>query len=145
MQADWSALTRYPHHDHGDPKKHAWREALLVRLNGIEGLWNRLKSAGLGTQGANRPRVLEMEKVEMLLSLNLLSMSALMLVDQRKQKGLPVNAVPPIALVASQGPATPALGPAQPAASAKAPAGKKKTAARRLGYHGALRRLNTGK
>ena len=66
----------------------------LARLCGIEGLWNRVKSTGLGAAGANRPRVEAKETVEMFVSLNLLSMSALMLVDQRQQLALPLYQVP---------------------------------------------------
>lgn len=117
MQSDWSALTRYPHHRDGDPRKHAMREALLARLVGIEGLWHRVKSTGLGTEGANRPRVEAKETVEMFLSLNLLGMSALMLVDQRQQLNLPVHQVPPVVQPVVAAPAVPA--PAHtPAASA---------------------------
>lgn len=59
------------------------REAMLIRLNGIESLFNRVKSRNLGTAGADRNRMISFETQQALLSLSLLSMTALTLTDQR--------------------------------------------------------------
>ena len=91
MQIDWSALTRYPHYPEGDPRDYAMREALLVRVNQVDSLFNRLESGHLGTDGAARTRVLAKETVEALISLRLLSFTALSLADQRIQKGVGVS------------------------------------------------------
>jgi hypothetical protein len=110
MQIDWSALTRYPHYPQGNPRDYAMREALLVRVNQVDSLFNRLESGHLATAGATRTRVLAKETVEALISLRLLSFTALTLADERIQKGVGVSL--------PNGP----LAPTHPVASAHAPA-----------------------
>lgn len=90
----WHRLTRYPHHMAGDPQRHAWRLAMLARLNGVESIFNRLKAGKmLGTKGADRTRLLDMRSVEALLSLACLSMSALSLACEREHLGVKVPAL----------------------------------------------------
>lgn len=95
---DWSRLTRYPHHKHGDPQRHAFRLSMLTRLNGVEGIFNRLKAGKiLGVKGADRTRLLDRSSVEALISLALLSMTALQLACERERLGIivqPVGAAP---------------------------------------------------
>jgi hypothetical protein len=80
----WTRLTFFPHHPHGHPERYAMREAMLVRLNQVEGLFNRLKAGKvLGNQGAARLRLTEDTPVEGLFSLACLSMTASMLAEQR--------------------------------------------------------------
>jgi hypothetical protein len=134
-QINWSALTRIPHHALGRPKLYAFRQAMLVRLNGVEGIFNRLKSRNLGTQGAGRPRVVNKETVEALLSVSLLSMTALTLADQRAQHGithtLPSPTTAPAATSGAPA-APPATGPstvggpssAAPTSAGQPPAGR---------------------
>lgn len=98
--ADWSRLTKYPHHPHGNPKLYAMRQALLVRLNHCESLWNRLKSAGLGTDSADRMRTIKPDTAEAVASLALLGYTALAVADQRQQRAI--------------GPYAPAAGNPQP-------------------------------
>ncbi|MBA2357069.1 MAG: hypothetical protein H0V84_01405 [Actinobacteria bacterium] len=89
MSTSWRRLTRYPHHPHGDPKRYAMREAMLLRLNQIEGIGNRLKSGlHLGSEGETRTRILSYSTVEGLFGLGCLSMTALALADQRIQLGI---------------------------------------------------------
>ena len=35
MKNDWSRLTFYPNHGHGNARRHAHRQAMIARLNGI--------------------------------------------------------------------------------------------------------------
>lgn len=94
MQADWRRLTYYPHFNHGGPApdRHAYRLAMLTRLNGIEGLWERLEvGRNLGTQDGNRTRVKDLGSHETIISLALLSMTATVLADQRRQAGIPLQ------------------------------------------------------
>lgn len=87
MQNDWSRLTFYPKHGHGNPRRQAHRLAMISRLNGIEQLFNRLKTGKkLGTVGTDRSRVREMEKHEALISLAFMSMTALTVADVREQR-----------------------------------------------------------
>ncbi len=83
---DWSRLTRFPHHPFGDPKKYAKRQALLTRLNRVESLWNRLKSGGLGVQGADRMRTLPMDTIDTVVSLAMLGFTGLATADQRQRR-----------------------------------------------------------
>jgi hypothetical protein len=85
MGVNWNKLTHYPHYPEGNPKRHAEREAMLVRLNGVESIFNRVKSGNLATAGAARTRIEEMTSVEALLSLSLLGMTGLAVADQRLQ------------------------------------------------------------
>jgi hypothetical protein len=92
----WLRLTRYPHHMHGDPERHAWRLAMLARLNGVESIFNRLKAGKvLGTKGADRTRLLNRASLEALLSLACLSMSALSLACEREHLGIVLPKPPP--------------------------------------------------
>jgi hypothetical protein len=93
LKADtsWHRLTRYPHHSSGDPQRYAWRIAMLARLNGIEGVFNRLKAGKLlGTKGADRTRLLSIHSIEALFSMACLSMSALMLACEREHLGVAI-------------------------------------------------------
>jgi hypothetical protein len=115
---DWSRLTRYPHHPHGDKKKYAMRQALLVRLNHVESLWNRMKSGGLGNGGAKRIRTLPVDTIEAAMSLRMLSFTGLALADQRRERKLgPYAPVQPTRVVIPQAVQPAALQPAaaQPA------------------------------
>lgn len=86
---NWHRLTRYPHHAHGDPRRYAFRQAMLIRLNGAESLFNRLKAGKLlGTKGADRTRFTDINVVEALLSLACLSFTALSLACEREQLGV---------------------------------------------------------
>ncbi len=91
MKTDWSKLTFYPHFRVGraSETKHAYRRAMLVRLNGIEGIFERLQiGRKLGTEGADRTRIRNKGAHEMIISLGLLSMTAATLADQRRQRGI---------------------------------------------------------
>src|SRR5690606_31025089 len=60
MAADWSRLVHYPHYDDGPTarKRYAERQAFLTRLNGMEGVFQRLQNGkNLGTKGAARTRI----------------------------------------------------------------------------------------
>jgi hypothetical protein len=96
MKTDWSKLTFYPHHANGNPRRHAQRQAVLARLNQVEGLFNRLKAGRkLATPGAARTRIRDKGSVEALISLAMLSFTALTVVDQRQQHGQrPVGPTP---------------------------------------------------
>lgn len=106
-KVDWSVLTEYPHFKDGAAKKYWLRQALLVRLNGIESLWNRVKSGGLGVNGADRPRVLDRETVEAVVSLAMLGYTAFTVADQRRERKI--------------GPYAPTAITAQPTATSAAP------------------------
>jgi hypothetical protein len=87
MAADWSRLTHYPHHKEGHlaEKRYAERQALLSRLNGMEGIFQRLQNGkNLGTKGAARTRIRDKEAHETIISLALMSMTAAALADQRE-------------------------------------------------------------
>jgi hypothetical protein len=83
---EWSLLTQYPHFPQGDAKKYATRQALLIRLNQVESLWNRLKSAGLGVKSAKRMRTLPMETIDAAVSLAFLGFTGLATADQRQRR-----------------------------------------------------------
>lgn len=86
MKTDWSKLTFYPHHAHGKPRRYAQRQAMLARLSQAESLFNRVKAGRkLATPGAARTRLRDKDSIDALLSLALLSMTALTVVDQRQQ------------------------------------------------------------
>ena len=86
MKPDWSKLTFYPHHAHGNPRRYAQRQAMLARVNQAESPFNRVKAGRkLATPGAARTRLRDKDSVDALLSLALLSMTALTVVDQRQQ------------------------------------------------------------
>jgi hypothetical protein len=90
MAADWSRLTHYPHHKEGHlaEKRYAERQALLSRLNGMEGIFQRLQNGkNLGTKGAARTRIRDKEAHETIISLALMSMTAAALADQREVHG----------------------------------------------------------
>ena len=95
MSVAWHRLTRYPHHPHGDQQKYAMRQAMLIRLNQIESLGNRLKAGlHLGNAGAARTRILSKDTLEALFSLGCLSMTSLSLADQRIQHGIDQTLAP---------------------------------------------------
>jgi hypothetical protein len=80
----WTRLTYFPHHPNGNPERYAMRQAMLVRLNQVEGLFNRLKAGKfLGNEGAARTRVLDDVALEGLFSLACLSMTASLVAEQR--------------------------------------------------------------
>jgi hypothetical protein len=88
MQANWRRLTFYPHNDEGPTamKRFAFRQAMLSRLNGMEGIFNRLQSGkNLGTKGADRTRIRDKAAHESIISIALMSMTAATLTDQRAQ------------------------------------------------------------
>jgi hypothetical protein len=129
---NWFRLTRYPHHPHGDPRRYAFRQAMLIRLNGAESLFNRLKAGKLlGAKGADRTRFIDINVVEALLSLACLSFTALALACEREHLGVapqhvsvagpvvtPVTQLPPpVAPVPTPTPA-PVVAPAATASSA---------------------------
>lgn len=96
MKTDWSKLTFYPHHLHGNPRRYATRQAMLARLNQVEGLFNRVKAGRkLATPGADRNRLRDKQTVDGLLSLALLSFTALTVVDQRDRRAPSSNDLPP--------------------------------------------------
>jgi hypothetical protein len=131
---DWSRLTRYPHFASGDPKKYAKRQALLVRLNHVESLWNRLKSAGLGVQSADRIRTLPMDTIDAAVSLAFLGFTGLATADQRHRRKIgpyatgTASAAPASPTVVPNPAAPPAAVSAPAAASAAAPASARQTA-----------------
>jgi hypothetical protein len=82
--ANWGRLTFYPHHGVGHPERFAMRQAMLTRLNQVEGVFNRLKAGKfLGNEGAARTRILDHKAVEALFSLACLSMTASLVAEQR--------------------------------------------------------------
>lgn len=86
MQVNWHRLTRYPHHNAGNPERYAMRQAMLIRLNQVEGLFNRLKGGlHLGGSDSTRTRVRDRASYEALFSLGLVSMTALVVADVRLQ------------------------------------------------------------
>lgn len=99
MQADWSRLTFYPQNDVGPTamKRFAFRQAMLTRLNGMEGIFQRLQSGrNLGTKGADRTRIRDKAAHESIISIALMSMTAAALTDQRAQAGSGYPLLPPI-------------------------------------------------
>ena len=77
MARDWSKLAYYPHHPEGAPSRYAYRVACSIRRNSAESLNARLKVAHhIGTEGANRTRVTDVDTHLALLSLCLLSCTA---------------------------------------------------------------------
>jgi hypothetical protein len=89
MQLDWRRLTYFPHFAEGNPERHAMREAMLARLAGMEGLFNRLKAGRkLATNGADRTRIRDKQVCAALVTLALMSMTAATLADQRRQLGV---------------------------------------------------------
>jgi hypothetical protein len=89
VKHDWSNFTRLPHHRHGNERLYARRRALLLRLNQVEGAFAALKAANrTGAAGTDRFRVRSMVTYDALLSLAHLGRAALVLADQRQQRGL---------------------------------------------------------
>lgn len=99
MQADWSRLTYYPHHGHGAGAiqwRYAMRQAMLVRLNGMEGIWQRLQSGKkVGTDDADRTRLRDKAAHDVIVDMAMLSMTAAMVADARREKGVAVPGIPP--------------------------------------------------
>lgn len=125
MKADWRRLTYYPHFNHGGPalERYAYREAMLARLSGIEGLWERLKvGRNLGTQDGNRTRVKDLGAHETIVSLALLSMTASVLAGQRAQGGVSPCPLGPATNVDTQDPIATANGSAPAASTEQLPA-----------------------
>ncbi len=84
---DWSNFTHYPHHAEGRPDLHAYREAMLVRLNQVESAFGALKADNrTGAAGTDRPRVRYAATYQALLSLAHLGRAALVIADQRQQR-----------------------------------------------------------
>jgi hypothetical protein len=82
---DWRRLNAFPRHPHGKPALYAERMALGMRLkNQMEGHFSRMQgSLSLLTKGADRVRLQDWDKVEMLLHLAELRMNALSLAAER--------------------------------------------------------------
>jgi hypothetical protein len=115
MKADWRTVTHFPHFSAGKVggARHAYRQAMLTRLNGVEGIFDRLQTGrAIGGRDADRTRVRDKGAHEMLVSLALMTMTAATLADQRRQRGVsypaPGSGAGPIA--ASPAPARPAHG-----------------------------------
>lgn len=138
MEADWSRLTYYPHYSSSPGpggERYAYRQAMLTRLNGIEGIFDRLHAGRkLGTAGADRTRIRDKVAHESLISLGLLSMTAAMLADQRRQRG-ETHSLPPVAMgpQALAGPAGRSLPPANRAG--RAPAGPARAGSGSAAHH----------
>lgn len=100
MGTDWSRLTHYPHHGHGGAaikQRYAMRHAMLRRLNGMEGIWQRLQGGKkLGTNDADRTRIRDKDGHDLLVDLALVSMTAASLADERGQRGIAVPKLPPV-------------------------------------------------
>lgn len=89
MNTRWRALTYYPHHGHGQPKKFAKRLALFGRRNAAESLFSALKTGKkLGTVGADRGRLRDHGTVNALVDLSFCLGTSLMLAEQRIKRGL---------------------------------------------------------
>lgn len=86
---DWSRLTYYPHHDRkGRPELYAFRQAMLIRLSGIESLWGALKgSFAVGQASGARSRIRDDREHEALISLCFVQRTAATLYDQRERLG----------------------------------------------------------
>ncbi len=99
MQADWSRLTHYPHHGAGGvavKQRYAMRQAMLTRLNGMEGIWQRLQNGKkIGTKDADRTRIRDKAGHDLLVDLAMLSMTAAALADCRREKGIAVPDISP--------------------------------------------------
>lgn len=99
MKADWSRLTHYPHHGIGGKAikwRYAMREAMLARLAGMEGIWQRLQSGKkVSTDDADRTRIRDKDGHDLILDLAMLSMTAASLTDERRQRGISVPPLPP--------------------------------------------------
>lgn len=94
MSAKWHRLTRYPHHNNGRPELYAMRQAMLARLNQVEGIFNRLKAGlWLGASGSSRNRILDRGSLEAAFSLGCLSMTALSLASERIEHGIVVGSI----------------------------------------------------
>jgi hypothetical protein len=104
MKADWNLVTFYPHYSSGTgagAQRFAMREALLTRLNQMEGIFERVQiGRKLGTDGADRTRIRDLGAHEMLLGLGFASMTAATLADQRRQLGVHVDVLDPGAVTA---------------------------------------------
>jgi hypothetical protein len=104
MKADWNLVTFYPHYSSGagaGAQRFAMREALLTRLNQMEGIFERVQiGRKLGTDGADRTRIRDLGAHEMLLGLGFASMTAATLADQRRQLGVHFDVLDPGAVTA---------------------------------------------
>jgi hypothetical protein len=70
-------------------KRYAMRQALVTRLNGMEGIFQRLQNGkNLGTKGAARTRIRDKGAHEAIISLALLSMTAAAVADLRQRHGI---------------------------------------------------------
>jgi hypothetical protein len=135
MEADWSRLTHYPHHDEGPiaTKRYAERQALLTRLNGMEGIFQRLQNGkNLGTKGAARTRIRDKGAHETIISIALMSMTAAALADVREGLGIHHDLTP--ANPAPRRPRKPNGGRPKRGSKSKPPAGRSR------GAHGSSQR-----
>ena len=66
---DPSRVVRYPFRSEDDPKRFGYRQAMLVRLNGIESAWAPLKGAHAAAGGPNGTRIRHLDQHEGLISL----------------------------------------------------------------------------
>jgi len=89
MNLNWRRLTAIPHHPHGRPDLYALREAMLLRAKLADSAFNRIKTGRkMGIEGPARARLLSKDSQEALLSLSLVSLTALTLADQRQRRGI---------------------------------------------------------
>jgi hypothetical protein len=113
MKADWNLVTFYPHYSSGTgagAQRFAMREALLTRLNQMEGIFERVQiGRKLGTDGPDRTRIRDLGTHEMLLGLGFASMTAATLADQRRQLGVHVDVLDPSAIAAPTPTSTPVV------------------------------------
>jgi hypothetical protein len=97
MRNNWAALSWLPHaRNVGAEEHHAYRIALYARRNQCEAVNSALKlGKKLALEGADRTRTPYEPTVEALLSLSLMMKTALVLADQRKERGLHSETPPP--------------------------------------------------
>jgi hypothetical protein len=102
MDEDWPALSAYPHTiDGGQEDRHAFRLAMYARRNSCESINAALKTFHkLGLSGASRTHTDNEAVVDLLISLALLSRTAVVAANERALRGL-IPADPPAMLVAS--------------------------------------------
>lgn len=97
MSRHWSALSPLPHRRNvGMEHLHAYRLALLSRRNHCEAVFSALKlGKKLGLESADRTRTPFEPTVDALMSISLMMKTALVLADQRRQRGLHPDVPPP--------------------------------------------------
>lgn len=125
MKADWNLVTFYPHYSSGTgagAQRFAMREALLTRLNQMEGIFERVQiGRKLGTDGPDRTRIRDLGAHEMLLGLGFASMTAATLADQRRRLGVQVDLLDPGTVSAPAAPPTHSIPRVRPGRAAADP------------------------